>query len=59
MSVDVVVGFEHFATTLAEKHMATVLPKCVLVRRSQRLESLVTDIIGVNPLSLMCFVLPH
>ena len=32
---------------------------CVLVRRSQRLESLVTDITWVNPLSLMCVVLPH
>ena len=49
--VDAVVGLEFLATTLADKHMATVLPNCVLVRRSQRLESLVTDITGVNPLS--------
>ena len=44
VSVDAVVGLELLATTLADKHMATVLPNCVLVRRSQRLESLVTDI---------------
>ena len=31
--VDDVVGLELFATTLADKHMATVLPKFVLVRR--------------------------
>ena len=59
VSVDTVVGLEFLATTLADKHMATVLPNCVLVRRSQRLESLVTDITGVNPLSLLCFVPPH
>ena len=58
MSVDAVVGLEHLATTLADKHMATVLPKCGLVSRSQRLESLVTYITGVNPLFLVCFV-PH
>ena len=59
VSVDAVVGLELLATTLADKHMATVLPKFVLVRCWQRLESLVTDITGVNPLCLMCFVLPH
>ena len=59
VSVDAVVGLELFAITLADKHMATVLPNCVLVRRSQRLEILVTDITGVNPPSLMCFVLPN
>ena len=58
VSVDAVVGLELLATTLAGKHMATVLPKFVLVRRWQRLESLVTDITGVNPLSLLCFVPP-
>ena len=47
------------ATTLADKHKATVLPNCVLGRCSQRLESLVTYITGVNPLSLVCFVHPH
>ena len=36
----------------ADKRMATVLPNCVLVRRVQRLENLVTDITGLNPLSL-------
>ena len=59
VSVDDVVGPELLATTLADKHMATVLPNFVLVRRWQRLESLVTDITGVNPLSLLCFVPPH
>ena len=59
VSVDDVVGLELLAKTLADKHLATVLPNFVLVRRSQRLEILVTDITGVNPLSLMCFVLPH
>ena len=48
VSVDDAVGLELLATTLANKHMATVL-----VRRWQRLESLVTDITGVNPLSLL------
>ena len=33
VSVDTVVGLEILATTLTDKHMATVLPKCVLVRR--------------------------
>ena len=59
VSVDDVVGLELLAKTLANKHLATVLPNCMLVRRSQRLENLVTDITGVNPLSLMCFVLPN
>ena len=53
LSVDAVVGLEFLATTLADKHMATVLPNCVLVRRSQRLESLFTYITGVKPLSLV------
>ena len=59
VSIHVIVGLELLATTLADKHMATVLPNCVLVRRWQRLESLVTDITGVNPLSLLCFVPPY
>ena len=59
LSVDAVVGLELLATTLADKHMATVLPNYVLVRSSKRLESLVTYITGVNPLSLVCFVPPH
>ena len=42
VSVDAVVGLEIFATTLADKHMATVLSNCVLVSCSQRPESLVT-----------------
>ena len=50
------VGLELLATTLADKHMATVVPKFVLVMRWQRLQSLVTDITWVNPL---CFVPPH
>ena len=52
MSVDAVVGVELLATTLAGKHMATVLPNFVLARHCQRLESFVTYITGVNPLSL-------
>ena len=59
VSVDIVVGLKLLATTLADKHIATVMPKFVLVRRWQRLESLVTDITGVNPLSLLFFVPPH
>ena len=58
-SVDAVVGVEILATTFAGKHMATVLPNFVLARQLQRLESFVTYITGVNPLSLMCFVPPH
>ena len=58
VSFDAVVGLELLGTTLAVKHMATVLPNCVLVSHLQRLESLVTYITGVNPLSLVCFV-PH
>ena len=53
VTVDAVVGLEFLATTLADKHMATELPNFVLVRRWQRLESLVTHITGVNPLSLV------
>ena len=33
VSVDDVVGLEFLATTFADIHMATVLPKFVLVRR--------------------------
>ena len=51
--VDAVVGLDLFATTLAAKHMTTVLSNYVLVRHSQRLESLVTYITGVNLLSLV------
>ena len=53
-SVDALVPLELLATTLADKHIATMLPNLVLVRRWQRLESLVTDITGMNPLSLYC-----
>ena len=59
VSVDAVVGVELLATTLAGKHMATVLRNFALGRHLQRLESFVTDITGVNPLSLLCFVPPH
>ena len=47
------------ATTLAGKHIATVLPNFVLAKHLQRLESFVTDITGVHPISLMCFVPPY
>ena len=53
VSVDAVVGVELLATTLAGRHMATVLPNFVLARQLQRLESFVTNITGVNPLSLV------
>ena len=59
VSVDAVVRVKILATTLAGKHMATVLPNFVLARHLQRLGSFVTDITGVNPLSLLCFVPPH
>ena len=59
MSVNAVVGNELLATTVADKHMASVLPNVVLVRHWQRLESLVTDITEVNPLSLLSLVPPH
>ena len=59
VSVDTVVRDELLATTLAGKHMATVLPNFVIARDWQRLESFVTDITGVNPLTLLCFVPPH
>ena len=59
VSVNAVVGVELLAITLAGKHMAYVLPNLVLARHLQRLESFVTDITGVNPLSLLCFVPPH
>ena len=58
LSVDAAVGLELLATALADKHMATVLPNCVLLMRSQRLESLVIYITGVNPLSFV-FCPPH
>ena len=59
VSVDAVVRVELLATTLAGKHLATVLPNFVLARHLQRLESFVTDITEVNPFSLLCFVPPH
>ena len=58
VSVDAVVGVELLATTIAGKHMATVLPNYVLAWQLQRLESFVTDITEVNPFSLLCFVPP-
>ena len=59
VSVDSVVGVELLATNLTGKPMATVLPNFVLARHLQRLESFVTDMTDVNPLSLLCFVPPH
>ena len=59
VSVDAVVGVELLATTLAGKHIATVLPNFVLAKYLQSLEIFVTDITGVNPLYLLCFVPPH
>ena len=56
VSVDDFVVPELLATTLADKYMATVLPNWVRVRCCQRIESLVTYITWVNPLSLFCSV---
>ena len=53
VSDDAVVEVELLATTLAGKHMATVLPNFVLARHLQRLVSFVTDITEVNPFSLL------
>ena len=53
---DAVVGVKLLTTTLAGKHIATGLPNFVLARHLQRLAILVTDITGVNPLSLLRFV---
>ena len=50
------VGVELLATTLAGKNMATALPNFVLARHLQRLESFVTGITGMRPLSLLYFV---
>jgi hypothetical protein len=58
VSVDTVVGVELLATTLAGKYIATVLPNFVLAKHLQRPDSFVTDLTGVNPLSLLCFVPP-
>ena len=46
VSVDAAVGVKLLATTLAGKHMLTVLSNFVLARQLQRLESFVTDITG-------------
>ena len=54
MSVVAIVGVKLLATTLADKHMANVLPNYMLVMHWQRLEILVTDITEVNPVNL-CF----
>ena len=59
VSVGAVVGVELLATTLAGKHIGTALPNFVLAKHLQRLESFITDITGVNPLSLLCFVPAH
>ena len=52
VSVHAIVGLELLATTLADKHMGTVLLNLVLVRLLQNLKSLVTDITFVSTLSL-------
>ena len=59
VSVVAVVGVELLAKTLADKYMATVLPNCVLARHLQILQSFVTDITGMNLVSLLCFVPPQ
>ena len=59
VSADAVVGVELLATNLAGKQLATLLPNFVLAGHLQRLESFVTHIKDVNPLSLLCLVPPH
>ena len=59
VSVEAVVRVELLATTLAGKHIATVLPYFVLAKHLQRVESFITDITGVNPRFLLCFVPAH
>ena len=58
VSGDAVVGVELLATTLAGKHVATVLPNFVMARHLQRLESFITDITEVNFLSLSLMLCP-
>ena len=50
--MDAYVGVDLLATTLADEHMANVLPNYVLLMHWQRLEILVTDITEVKPISL-------
>ena len=57
VSVDADVGVEILATTLAGKY--TLLQHFVLAKHLHRHESFITDITGVNPLSLLCFVPQH
>ena len=59
VSVDAVLLVELLATKIAGKHIATVLLIFFLLAKYlQRLESFFTDITGVKPLSLLCFVPP-
>ena len=58
VSVVDAVGLELFATTHADKYIATAMQHFVLGRHWLRLKSLVTDITWVKPISLLCFV-PH
>jgi hypothetical protein len=44
VSVDAVVGVKLLATTLAGKHMATVLPNFVLARHCQRCQQMSTPL---------------
>ena len=57
VSIDVVVGVELLATTLAGKHIASVLPNFVLARHLQRLEIFSQTLHGCT-LSLTCAVSP-
>ena len=59
LSIEGVVSLALLATTVADKHIGTVLPTYVLLRRSQRFESLVRYITGVNPPSLVSLVPTH
>ena len=59
LSVDAVVGVKLIATTFAGKHMTTVLPSFALDRHWKKLDSLVTDMTWVIPLSPLDFVPRH
>ena len=59
VSVDAVVGVDFLEIALADKHIISVLPNCVLARHLQRLESFVTHITGSNPLYLSCALSPN
>ena len=60
MLVNAVVGLFILATSIADKHIATVLPTHVLIKCWQRIKSPVPDITRVKPLPLvLCALVLH